>query len=160
EQPHVLDGDHRLVGEGFEELDMALREGTFQRPGHRDRSSAYPIAKHWDRQVAPKPKRPLQQEPTFGFSVWHVDDRAFQNGAPDGDLQRRPKWKCITGGSQSFWRETVVGCEVNECAVEAIQCSEQPIDEPDRASNDRIEDRLDVSRRTTDDAQDLARRRL
>ena len=28
EQPHVLDGDHRLVGEGFEELDLRRGEGA------------------------------------------------------------------------------------------------------------------------------------
>ena len=27
EQPHVLDGDHRLIGEGFEELDLRRGEG-------------------------------------------------------------------------------------------------------------------------------------
>ena len=28
EQPHVFDGDHRLVGEGFEQLDLRRGEGT------------------------------------------------------------------------------------------------------------------------------------
>ena len=28
EQPHVLDGDHRLVSEGFEQLDLHRSEGT------------------------------------------------------------------------------------------------------------------------------------
>ena len=28
EQPHVLDGDHRLVGEGFEKLDLRRGEGA------------------------------------------------------------------------------------------------------------------------------------
>ena len=28
EQPHVLDGDHRLVGEGFEKRDLLVRERT------------------------------------------------------------------------------------------------------------------------------------
>ena len=28
EQPHVLDGDHGLIGEGLEELDLLVREGT------------------------------------------------------------------------------------------------------------------------------------
>ena len=28
EQPHVLDGDHRLVGEGFEQLDLRRSEGA------------------------------------------------------------------------------------------------------------------------------------
>ena len=28
EQPHVLDGDHRLIGEGFEKLDLRRGEGA------------------------------------------------------------------------------------------------------------------------------------
>ena len=28
EQPHVLDGDHRLVGKGFEQLDLRRGEGA------------------------------------------------------------------------------------------------------------------------------------
>ena len=28
EQPHVLDGDHGLVGEGFEQLDLRRGEGA------------------------------------------------------------------------------------------------------------------------------------
>jgi hypothetical protein len=28
EQPHVLYGDHRLVGESFEQFDLRRREGT------------------------------------------------------------------------------------------------------------------------------------
>ena len=29
EQPHVLDGDHRLVGEGFKQLDLRRGEGAY-----------------------------------------------------------------------------------------------------------------------------------
>ena len=28
EQPHILDGDHRLIGEGFEQLDLRRGEGA------------------------------------------------------------------------------------------------------------------------------------
>ena len=28
EQPHILDGDHRLVGEGFDQLDLTRGEGS------------------------------------------------------------------------------------------------------------------------------------
>jgi hypothetical protein len=36
EQPHVLDGDHRLVGEGFEEGNLALGERPGLRASHSD----------------------------------------------------------------------------------------------------------------------------
>ena len=28
EQPHVLDGDHRLIGKGFKQFDLLIGEGT------------------------------------------------------------------------------------------------------------------------------------
>src|SRR5262249_10794010 len=36
EQPHVLDGNHGLVGEGLEKRDMFLREGTDLRAANRN----------------------------------------------------------------------------------------------------------------------------
>ena len=38
EQPDVLDGDHRLVGEGFEEFDLRRREGAHFDPTGGQRS--------------------------------------------------------------------------------------------------------------------------
>ncbi len=46
EQPHVLDGDHRLVGEGPEEGDMALRELTRLGSRHRDGADRVAITQH------------------------------------------------------------------------------------------------------------------
>ena len=37
EQPHVLDGDHRLVGEGFEQRDLLVGERTDLRAANHDR---------------------------------------------------------------------------------------------------------------------------
>src|SRR5262249_13477637 len=38
EQPHVLDRDHRLVGEGREQLYLLVGEGAHNRPGQRQRA--------------------------------------------------------------------------------------------------------------------------
>ena len=38
EQPHVLDRDHRLVGEGLEQLDLLVGEGTDLGAPHNDRT--------------------------------------------------------------------------------------------------------------------------
>src|SRR5262249_51124707 len=37
EQPHVLDGDHRLIREGFQERDLFFREGTNLHTADHDR---------------------------------------------------------------------------------------------------------------------------
>ena len=45
EQPHVLDGDHRLVGEGLEQLDLLVAERAhLGAADHRRRRSARPRA--------------------------------------------------------------------------------------------------------------------
>ena len=36
EQPHVLDGDHRLIGEGLEQGDLPLGEGPNLGATHHD----------------------------------------------------------------------------------------------------------------------------
>ena len=38
-QPHVLDGDHGLVGEGFEESDLLVSKGTDLTSQDQDRSN-------------------------------------------------------------------------------------------------------------------------
>ena len=43
EQPHVLDGDHRLVGEGFEELDLRRGEGAHLGSTCVQRSNEFPL---------------------------------------------------------------------------------------------------------------------
>ena len=48
EQPHVLDGDHGLVGEGFEKRDLFVRERTDLRS---------PNANHPDRNSLPQQRR-------------------------------------------------------------------------------------------------------
>ena len=43
-QPHVFDGDHRLVGEGFEQGDLLVREGTDFSGGELMTPTAHPLA--------------------------------------------------------------------------------------------------------------------
>ena len=43
EQPDVLNGDHRLVGEGFEELDLRRGEGTHLDATCVQRSNEFPL---------------------------------------------------------------------------------------------------------------------
>ena len=45
-EPHVLDGDDRLVGEGFEQGDLIVREATEFATGHRDRSDSVVVTEY------------------------------------------------------------------------------------------------------------------
>ena len=44
EQPHVLNGDHSLVGEGFEERDLFLREGSNFRAPNQNSANRKPFS--------------------------------------------------------------------------------------------------------------------
>src|SRR5713101_6484792 len=57
EQPHVLDGDDRLVGEGLDERDLLLIESLGVRPAEGHRSDRLPSAQHRDGDLAPRPER-------------------------------------------------------------------------------------------------------
>ena len=43
EQPHVLDGDHRLVGEGFKKLDLRRGEGAHLGATRDQCSNEFPL---------------------------------------------------------------------------------------------------------------------
>jgi hypothetical protein len=61
---------------------------------------------------------------------------------------------------ERFLRPRVVRGEVDEAGVDAEHTSVEGVTEAIRALRDRIEDGLDVRRRTRDDSQNLARGRL
>src|SRR5262249_2184952 len=48
EQPHALDRDHRLVSEGFHQLDLLRRERPDDSPMQEKNANRYPFAKQWD----------------------------------------------------------------------------------------------------------------
>ena len=51
EQPDVLDRDHRLVGEGLHQFDLALRERAGLRTRDHDHADNGAIARHRNRQL-------------------------------------------------------------------------------------------------------------
>ena len=59
EQPDVLDRDHRLVGEGFQESDLLFRERTNLRPTNRDSSNGNTLSQQWCYKHAPGANLPL-----------------------------------------------------------------------------------------------------
>src|SRR5437773_9855996 len=57
EQPYILDGDDRLIGEGLKERDLLILEGLGLVPAHGCRSDQLLCAQHWDRYLAPRAER-------------------------------------------------------------------------------------------------------
>ena len=79
EQPHVLDGDHRLIGEGLEERDLVVGESAGVAAGHRDPPN---------RIVVPEQRHHNNASPTTDTS-----GAATASGSRDrcgiGDIERR-----------------------------------------------------------------------
>src|SRR6185436_20996006 len=77
EQPDVLDRDHRLVGEGLEQLDLTFGE-TALRAGHVDRAKRAPVAEHRndDHALEPLGARDVAQprgDAWIAAHVWAMD---------------------------------------------------------------------------------------
>src|SRR5262249_2312837 len=59
EQPHVLDGDHRLVGKGLQKSDLLGSERTRLDSSNKDRAERCTLAEQWDSQPSPGQKTTL-----------------------------------------------------------------------------------------------------
>ena len=86
EQPHVLDGDHRLVGEGLEEGDLPLREelrlgATDVDRADRDTFSHQGDAEDGAEAHAPRVLAALREFVHFGLHVCDVDGPPVQHGS-------------------------------------------------------------------------------
>src|SRR5208337_3993914 len=93
EQPHVLDRDHRLVGEGLEKVSLSLGERTGRFSGDRYCSDRLPVAKQRHRQDASIPRRLRQALELVLWVlqyVWDIDDGPSEDRAIGGTLAWRP----------------------------------------------------------------------
>src|SRR5262252_10619470 len=64
EQPHVLDGDDRLVGKGFEEQDLLARERTYLLSANLDSPNGDAFSQQRCRKYGPNTRESLSR---FGF---------------------------------------------------------------------------------------------
>ena len=93
EEPHVLDGDHRLVGEGLQQLDVADGKATRLAPGDDD----------CDRMGSPSRSigtdRMLRQPPAnVSRGIERVGEHVFDLVAPRGSRIARPEaWSAAVG---------------------------------------------------------------
>ena len=69
EQPHVLDGDHGLIGESFEQFDLPVCERTHLRTANMDRADGNTFAKQRRYQRGPNSHRDIAGGP------WHPEIR-------------------------------------------------------------------------------------
>jgi hypothetical protein len=113
EQPHVLDGDHRLVGESFEQLDLPVGEQPGFPARHEDRPDDPPLAKHRHPEAAPVPARPCRLLLLVARIGEHVrdmhdrtsPDRARRNGLVAAPHRKRALHR-LHAASATPWRKT------------------------------------------------------
>src|SRR6266567_1028347 len=164
EEAHVLDGDHGLVGEGLEELDLALRERPFGLR-HDNGADRLALAQHWHDQqrLIALGDRQLTRRDGHGGIVVHaldVDDPALADRVRGEVVAVQRHWKQTLRDRHAFRRPVVGSNEMNQAALQAYGGAVHPIAEPHGARRDRIEDWLEIRLRPADHAQDFTRRRL
>src|SRR5262245_3282986 len=82
EQPHILYGDHGLVGEGLEQCDLVVGEWPGLRAAHGDESDGLTLAHHGYDEVAAKADCTAQLSKgvlRIELDVRYVDDGAFED---------------------------------------------------------------------------------
>ena len=113
EQPHVLDRDHRLVGERGDELHLPRGERPWRPSGHRQDTDAasLPYERHAERR--PESGKPLPLEPRIfgvGENVGDVNRCALKCRSRDERAAARRNWMLLKV-FLIFEREAVVSGE-------------------------------------------------
>ena len=163
EEPHVLDRDHRLVGENLEQLDLLLRERSNLLAADVDRPrAAVPRGgAAWRAPFGTRSRLAFAQPSGYSVSsavrssTWIVRRssaaRPFtvlrSRGRPLPDCQRRNRPAMLSGQPQ----HVAVDAEDHR-----VRCVAQPRGGP----GNRVEHRLDVGGRARDDTEDVGGRRL
>ena len=163
EQPHVLDRDHRLVGERLQQLDLLVGERLDLGPPDGDRADGVTLAEHRDGQERREPAaRCVRPADRYSGSVSDVGDltdrRVEDRPARSPDADRRGKTRQIT--SSDLAAKVVMRRPGGRAPHPTDRRPESSAAEPHRALDDRVQHGLDVSRRARDHPQDLAGRRL
>src|SRR5215475_8966173 len=160
EQAGILDGNHRLVREGGDEIDFLLREWIDRDAGqdeHADRSS---LAQQWNAERGTMTAASLNFVPgkfRIGQDVRDVNRPAFERGStgdrPAVDLTRRESRQVLP----IFGSEAEESNELELVATEAGDARIIRSAEPCRRLDERVEHRLQIEGRTTDDLEHLGR---
>jgi hypothetical protein len=165
EQPDVLDGDDRLVGEGLKERNLGFRERPRLSARHEDRPDGAALAEHGHREQAPEAAGQRDDglhQLAVGQRVLDLDDGTCQDRARGGQPAVRAwsHWKQVAECLERLRRVVVMGGEVQQLPVEAEHGAEQPVAQAHGAPHNGVKDWLCVGPRAGDEVQNLGGRRL
>jgi hypothetical protein len=161
-QPRVLDGDHRLVGEGLEQRDLLVGIGPHVTPAQCDGADRLAVPQHGHGQdgatSALNPAGRLVVR--VREDIRHVGDSPAEDRAGRWAVAARSTREDAVESVEQLGITGLAGHEVDELTVEPEYAAFLHVAQPHCVLDDRIEHWLDVGRRPRDDAQDLARRGL
>src|SRR5262249_47356304 len=160
DQAPILDGNHRLVREGGDEIDFSLREWIDRDAGQDEDADRSSLAQQWNAERGTMTAASLNFVPgkfRIGQYVRDVNCPAFERGStgdgPAVDLTRRESRQVLP----IVGPEAEEGNELELVATEAgdarIICSAEPC----RRLDERFEHRLQIERRAADDLEHLGR---
>src|SRR5262249_42239359 len=158
EQTHVLDGDHGLVSEGLQELDLTRSEELGLAATEVDGADGRPFPHQGHAQdrvltYAPRDLRALRELFRLGLQVAEVNRPSVQDrAAAAGPADQRDEGLDGDGAAMGSRSEAVAVPEEDD-GVERFAQSGCALDYG-------IEHGLDIGGRAADHPQDLARRRL
>src|SRR5262245_32076810 len=159
EQPHVLNRDHRLVGEGLQELDLSVGEQPGLSAGDRNAPNGTAVSQYRDAYgTAIAADRCHRAKGVVGVRV-NIRDLRDTSLKYRASRHAAPTWrrgKCTSVDLEHIGGEAVVRHKVEEMTVKPVDKTVLGVAEPRRALGDHVEYRLDVSQRAADNVEHVA----
>src|SRR5262245_51065666 len=163
EQADVFNRNHRLIREGLEQSNLPLAKKTSFSPPDHDCADRDARSHQGNAQQRPKTKTPSNVAARRKFVCLRLQVGDVKNSPlQHRSAGRAPTFqgaKILADGSGGGDR-AVVGDQAQPVAVRAVDGDVVRLAEPGRALHHRVEHRLYVRRRPSDDAENLAGCRL
>jgi hypothetical protein len=159
EQPRVLDGDRRLVGEGLQEIDLFFREQPCLSAGDCDRPDRNALAQDGHAYCTAIPgdgshiTKPVLQ---IRFDIGDLRDAPLKYRASRHAFATGQRGIVAPVHFADISADAVMRDEMEQLAVESVDKAELRVTEPGRAFGDHIENGLDLAGRATDDVEHIA----
>src|SRR4029077_10028101 len=159
EQPHVLDRDDRLVGEGFEELYLLARKWSCGFAADRDHSNRVPVPQHRygkDASVVVGTREGSKLVLPVLTYVGDMDEGPGQDGAMGATCPPWTRRVRITIGGRAFLGHVMRSNKMDQLTVEREGGTQLGVAQGGGAGVDAVEYRLDIVGGARDDPQDVA----
>jgi hypothetical protein len=158
EQPHVLDRDHRLVGEGGDQVDLLLRERLDPGAGQEQHADRGSLAQQRN---AERGAIVAERQDTghvvfgVGLDVVHMNDASLEQGAPDDRSAARLDGDAlqvllVLQRLLGLGADSVAGCQMVGRASRPPDVGDIRVAQPRRRFDQRVEHHLQVEGRATD----------